>query len=181
VKRAIASIAALLALAALAGPTAAVAQDRQLVPLKVDLVVSRNSGEKKVSSLPYSLWVTANDTRNRTSLRMGVQVPVASTRVPEKDAPPPPAFTYRDVGTNIDCTAQTVADGRFNVQIMVNDSSIQFDAKDSKAVPGLPTFRNFQSSFALLLRDGQTATYTSATDPLSGETLKVDVTLTVLK
>jgi hypothetical protein len=46
---------------------------------------------------------------------------------------------------------------------------------------GLPLFRNFSSSFALLLKDGQSATYTSAVDPVSGETIKVDVTLTVLK
>ena len=45
----------------------------------------------------------------------------------------------------------------------------------------MPAFRNFTSNFSLLLKDGQTAQYASATDPVSGETLKVDVTINVLK
>jgi hypothetical protein len=179
VKNTLASIVTLVLIAA-AAPRPALAQERPLVPLKVDLVVSRNAGEKKVSSLPYTLWVTANT--ERSSLRMGVQVPVPSTRVAGKDDPPPPAFSYRNVGTNIDCSARSIADGRFNVQITLNDSAVQFDGKESRGTAqGLPSFREFSSSFTLLLRDGQTATYTSATDPVSGETLKVDVTLAVLK
>jgi hypothetical protein len=181
VKNTLVSIVTLVLIAA-AAPRPALAQERPLVPLKVDLVVSRNAGDKKVSSLPYTLWVTANEPREpRSSLRMGVQVPVPSTRVAGKDDPPPPAFSYRNVGTNIDCSATTIADGRFNVKITLNDSAVQFDGKESRGTAGLPSFREFSSSFTLLLKDGQTATYTSATDPVSGETLKVDVTLAVLK
>jgi hypothetical protein len=33
----------------------------------------------------------------------------------------------------------------------------------------------------MVLRDGQTAQSTSATDPISGEVLKIDVTLNVVK
>ncbi len=179
-KRTLVFVAALVVMAAVVAPGVALAQDRQLVPLKIDLVVSRTAGDKKISSLPYSLWITANE-RQQTSLRMGVQVPVSSTRVAGKDDPPPPAYTYRDVGTNIDCTATTIADGRFSVRIVLNDSAIQFDGKETRAVPGLPSFRSFSASFTLLLKDGQSAMYTSATDPVSGETLKVDVTLNVLK
>jgi hypothetical protein len=32
-----------------------------------------------------------------------------------------------------------------------------------------------------MLRDGQSTQYTAATDPVSGEVLKIDVTLTVVK
>lgn len=183
-KRTVAFIVPMVLIAGLATPRAASAQDKApLGPIKIDLVLSRNAGAKKISSLPYSLWVTANE-RERTSLRMGVQVPVASTRVAQKDDPPPPAYSYRDVGTNIDCQATTIADGRFNVRIVLEDSAVQFDEKDptgTRPLPGLPSFRSFSARFSLLLKDGQTATYTSATDPVSGETLKVDVTLTVLK
>jgi len=48
-------------------------------------------------------------------------------------------------------------------------------------VAGVPAFRSFTSSFNLLLKDGQAAQQTSATDPVSGEVLKIDVTVTVLK
>ena len=44
-----------------------------------------------------------------------------------------------------------------------------------------PAFRTFTANFIIVLRDGQTAQYTSASDTASGEVLKVDATLTVLK
>ena len=156
----------------------------QLVPLKIQLVISRTTGDKKISSLPYTMWVTAN-AREETSLRMGVQVPVMSTRISQKEGETAPvaSFNYRDVGTNIDCVATTVPDGWFNVRITLNDSAIQFESKELKdrVVAGVPAFRNFTSRFSILLKDGQTAQYTSATDPVSGEVMRVDVTLNVLK
>lgn len=45
----------------------------------------------------------------------------------------------------------------------------------------IPTFRTFTSSQTLILKDGQTTQFTTATDRVSGEVTKVDVTLTVVK
>ena len=38
------------------------AQDRSsgMVPLKLDLLISRTAGDKKISSMPYTMWLTAN-------------------------------------------------------------------------------------------------------------------------
>ena len=47
------------------------------IPLKVQLTLTRFMGEKKVSSVPYMLGVLTN--AQKTSLRMGVQVPVTQT------------------------------------------------------------------------------------------------------
>ncbi len=177
------STAAVLAIAA-APRSIAAAQEKAgptLVPLKLQLVITRQAGEKKISSLPYTLWVTANE-RKPTNLRMGVEVAVPTTFIP-KDGVPQTSYSYRPVGTDIDCTAATAPDGMFNVNIVLSDSSVMFfSAKDAPKGEGdRPTFRNFRSNFSILLKDGQTAQYTSATDPVSGEVLKVDVTLNVLK
>src|SRR3954465_6562376 len=101
-----------LALFVLAGPAAAHAQGvpaapdivtpqvtpqgtaKGLVPLKVLLTLARYQGEKKISSAPYTLWVTANDPHT-TNLRMGVEMPV----------PTGASLNYRNVGTSIDCNA----------------------------------------------------------------------------
>jgi hypothetical protein len=181
VKRTVAFIGSMVLIAALAGSPVAVAQEKSaLVPLKVQLVVSRHAGDKKISSLPYTLWVTAND-KKMTSVRMGVQVPIA-TSATTKEGATLPSYSYRDVGTNIDCQAIGQGDGLFNLEIKLNDSSVSFDPKESgQALKGTPAFRNFTSNFSILLKDGQTAQYASATDPVSGETLKVDVTVNVLK
>lgn len=182
--------AAALAVVMALGMTAANAQETKpappkptQVPLKLLLVLSTYQGDKKISSLPYQLWVTANE--QRASLRMGVQVPVPNT--PGGAGMPPSGFTMRDVGTSIDCRAEIgLEQGTYLIAVTVNDSSVYATvggqhAPTESVVPNLPTFRNFTSTFTILLRDGQTAQYTTATDPVSGEVLKIDATLNVLK
>lgn len=164
---------------ALGTTTTATAQDRAMVPLKLDLVISRQAGAKKVSSLPYTLWLTANAPDKGTSLRMGVRVPVPTVVSQGKEGGPPISYTYQNVGTNIDALASSAPDGRFGLSITLNDTGV--DPKGVEGLAGATLLREFTSRFYLLLRDGQTATYTSATDPVTGETLKVDVTLSVLK
>lgn len=183
VKRTMAFIGLTVLMAALAGSPVALAQESaKLVPLKVQLVVSRYAADKKVSSLPYTLWLTAND-KKTTSVRMGVQVPIVqATFGPQGPTIPTSSYSYKDIGTNIDCQAVSQADGMFSLDIKLNDSSVSFDSKDpGQTLKGIPAFRNFTSNFSILLKDGQTAQYASATDPVSGETLKVDVTINVLK
>jgi Flp pilus assembly secretin CpaC len=88
---------------------------------------------------------------------------------------------YKDVGTSIDCSAQTLDDGRFRLDMSLEDSSL--DADDQKTQKELPPrFRSFRlSNETVVLRDGQTTQLTTATEKSSGETTKVDVTLNVVK
>jgi len=162
-----------------------------LVPLKVTLVFSRFQGEKKITSVPFVLFVTAND-RDGTSLRMGTRIPVVSVVFGGKDTGgattiPQNSFTYQDVGTNIDCSASTASDGMFRLNLTVTDSSVYYPDRSETAVAaasaatGAPAFRNFSSKFNILLRDGQTAQYIAASDPVSGQTVKIDATVNVQK
>ncbi|HXW05065.1 MAG TPA: hypothetical protein VD833_07530 [Vicinamibacterales bacterium] len=170
-----------------AGTTASSGQ-RQ-IPLKVQLTLTRLVGEKKISSVPYMLGVLTN--AQKTSLRMGVQVPVPQVvfgTKPDGGGLPPPqrSYSYRDVGTNIDCEARDVGNGLFNLAITVEDSTIHGDqpagsANERKTVGDIPAFRSFRASFAMMLRDGQTMQYASATDPISGEVVRVDVMLSLAK
>lgn len=172
-------------------PVAGSSQTRpsgQLVPLKVSLVLARYQGEKKLSSVPYVLWVTANNPE-RTSLRMGNQIPVTSTVFATKDGEKPmSSYSYKDVGTNIDCTSSTAADGYFKLNLTVTDSSVYFpDRTDptlstaATSATGAAAFRSFNSSFFILIRDGQTVQYTSATDQITGQVIKIDATVNVQK
>jgi hypothetical protein len=155
-----------------------------LIPLKLQIMVSRYQGEKKISSLPYNLSVTAG---SKASLRMGAKVPVMMmmmTNVP-KDAPAGGPVQYQDVGTSIDANVMgPTEDGRYRVDITIDDNSVYGDdpKPGSPAPPaGNPTFRSFRASDSMVLKDGQTAQFTAATDKVSGEIVKVDVTLTVVK
>jgi hypothetical protein len=155
-----------------------------VTPLKVSVIVSRFQGEKKLSSLPYTLSVNAGF---RASLRMGAKVPVnmmITANMP-KDFPQGGPVQYQDVGTSIDCSVSGVLDdGRFRLEITIDDSSVYGDGPtptDNKPAPGNPSFRSFRATDSMVLRDGQTAQFTTATDKVSGEIVKVDVTLNIVK
>jgi hypothetical protein len=210
VNRTVATLGVVTFALALAAPVLVHAQDKPAgtptakppaahVPLKIQVVISRYQGDKKISSLPYSLSITGgggNGPENmvtgpsfigRANLRMGAKVPVAATSYTPIAAGgagvnPLVSYQYQDVGTNIDCQVWSVDDGRFRVEITIEDSSVYPDDKDIPGtVKGNPSFRSFRGSDSMLLRDGATAQFTTATDKVSGETVRVDVTLTVVK
>ena len=157
------------------------------IPLEVQIVLSRYQGEKRVSSMPYVMAVNANGERG--SLNMGAEVAIPnSTFAPSDPSKPQPivSFNYRPIGTAIICGAITTAEeGRFELNISVDDSSVYLKedsvAASPAAVSNMPAFRSFKSRNTLLLRDGQTRQYTAATDRVSGETIRIDVTLKVVK
>jgi type II/III secretion system protein len=177
-------------LIALAAPAWAQDQRPTVAPIpgstiKVQLVVSRFQGEKKVSSLPYNMMVHV-DERNRNTgratLRLGTQVPITTMVKQGNDANAQmvPSVQYRDVGTSIDLTATAIDEGRFKLDISVEDSSVDAGPA-SGANASHPAFRSFRTSDAITLRDGQSAQSFTATDKVSGDVWKVDVTLTVVK
>jgi hypothetical protein len=165
--------------------------------LRVQVVFSKYQGETKVASLPYTLTCNTGE-RQAAVLRMGIEVPVPVEQL--KDGTPTTSFQYKNVGTNIDCRAGMASpDGRFRLDLNVEQSSI-YSVPDDKArrapsvggegkpggvtdlgIGGVPMFRTFRSTFNPILRDGQTVQYTSATDPVSGEVVKIDVTVNVVK
>jgi hypothetical protein len=169
------ALAGLLILAAASG---AMAQNppKPLVPLKVQVVIARYEGDKKVSSMPYTMSVTANNAR--VSLRMGSQIPVPTTSYQGAgNSTPVTSYNYHNVGTNIDCSATTTDDGRYSVFVGIEDSSVV----ERRANDAIPTLRNFSTQNTVVLRDGQTMQFTAAADKTTGEVVKVDVTLTVEK
>ncbi len=154
------------------------AERRAGVTLRVQLVISRFEGEKKLASLPYTLIVAADGRPAR--MRMGVDTPIPVTQ-PGSDADKPTAtYQYRDVGTKLDCHARDLGDGRYHLQISVENSSA-LRGPGGATREGVPLFRRFEVSLDPVLRDGQSSPTVASTDPVSGEVVKVDVTLAVVK
>jgi hypothetical protein len=94
---------------------------------------------------------------------------------------PVTSYNYRSVGTSITSSASVTEDGRFDLRLFIDDSSVY---QSPSTVPGgnqMPAFRSFRSRNTLLLRDGQSREYTAATDRVSGEVVKISVTLRVVK
>lgn len=164
------------------------------VPVQVDVVLTRWQGEKKISSLPFALITTAGRGGQGASIRMGVDVPVGSstsnatqtsgvtnnTRAVETTKT---ETVFRNVGTDIDSRVLRTDERTFEVYISVRDSAIfSSDASKPLTVIADPTaFRTFNASNTLPMVDGQTRLFGLATDKITGETMRVEVKLTVLK
>jgi hypothetical protein len=161
---------------------------KEITPLRILVLFTEFDGEKKISSLPYTFLVNADERGGPGAiLRMGLRVPVVMGSRPGADAPM--QWQYVDMGTNLDGRAEKSPDGRFVLHLGVERSSAYSPGSDGKpaSVAGRevtnaqPVIQQFRTNINLLIRDGQTIQSTVSTDPVTGHVLKVDVTLTVLK
>lgn len=161
------------------------------VPLKLEVVLADYDGTKKVSSLPYTIPLVANGNKlgdPYSRVRIGVRVPVGTTTKSGENS-----LQYTDVGTSIDARAATTDDGRYEVLLMVDRTSLYVpshedgklvgkDWSEGEAPPGNePLLRQYRGSVDLFLHEGQATEAAVATDPLTGHVLKVEVTLNVVK
>src|SRR5205085_8138987 len=105
-----------------------------VTPLRVQVVFAEYDGEKKVSSLPYSFTVNADERRARpeSKIRNGTRIPISTG----KDQ-----FTYLDIGTNIDCSATLLEDGRYKLQMALERSSILPETSSGSTNPLVRPFR----------------------------------------
>jgi hypothetical protein len=165
------------------------------VQAKIDVVLSRFLGEKKISSLPFTLLVEVppDGHRGQGSIRMGIDVPIgAKTTTTTASNPsrnetvtnvPKTTTEYKNIGTWIDCGIQHMQDW-FEVNVGVQDSSIYTPDSSGRGTPRITdplAFRSMSFNNQLPMRDGQTLQFAMATDKISGETVKVDVTLSIVK
>jgi hypothetical protein len=172
---------ALLMMLVLAFSTVATAQETAkpkpdehtpaVIPLRVQVVFSEYDGEKKVTNLPYTFTVNADERRAKpgSQIRTGARIPVTTG----KDQ-----FTYLDVGTNVDCSATLQDDGRYKLQMALERSSVSPDAQSAGSNPVLRTFR---VDLNPVLKDGQSVESIASTDPMNGHVYHVSVTLNVIK
>lgn len=160
-------------------------------PIKLQVVFAEFDGDKKVKSLPYTIY--HNSSHNSilqadfTKLRIGSRVPIATETTGGTIQ-----FQFQDVGTNLDCRAVRNDDGKFLLQLNVERSWIEGEMQlltSSGAAHNVasadtlrePIVRNVRSELYLSLRDGQTLETTAATDPISGRVVRIEVTLNVVK
>jgi len=151
-----------------------------LIPVKLQFVISKYQGEKKISSVPYLLSVNIGGPR--AGLRMGAQVPYATTQV--SDGVKTPSYSYRDVGVGIDVSNQMLLDsGLYKMDVVIEDTSISSSnqVQGAPSISAVPVFRTFRANNSVMLREGQQMQLTTAADPISGDVMRVDVTLTVVK
>ena len=157
--------------------------------LRVQIVLSRLQGERKIASVPYTLLLTSDGRKAR--LRMGVEMPVAvGVGVQQEQGKPALApIQYRNVGTSIDCWMEDKKDGLYQLSLNVESSSVfapteartSVGLSDAGLAPNQPLFRTFNVGLNPTLRDGQSVQTVASTDPVTGEVVKIDVTMNVVR
>jgi hypothetical protein len=159
-------------------------------PVKVQIVFTEFEGDKKIKSLPYTLYINAPDAPELkpgwVKLRVGSRVPIYTGGTTGN-------MTYLDVGTNIDARSAYTGEGRLLLYLRIERSWVEggvsvpvakSDGSASETSSGHfqePIVRQLVSEFDLKLREGQPVESTAATDPISGKVLKVDVSFTIVK
>jgi hypothetical protein len=161
------------------------------VSLKVQVVFTEFEGDKKLKSLPYTFLVTTRtrDASGDARVRVGTRVPVYTGGTQGGQ------ITYMDVGTNIDCRASAVSANEY--QIFLNLERSWVDGDVSVPIQGVaatqtggeahtpqfhePIIRQYRADLSPILRDGQSFETSLATDPLSGRTMRVEVSVSTMK
>src|SRR5690348_14498809 len=101
---------------------------KAMTPLRVQVVFTDFEGERKISSLPYTFLVNADDHGAPAAVRMGLRVPIeTSSNTGVKQ------FQYMDVGTNLDGRAEKTDDGRFLLRLGVERSSVYVPGTEGKS------------------------------------------------
>src|SRR5260370_33227825 len=154
------------------------------------LPICEFESDKKVKSLPYTLYINALDAPEVkpgwVKLRVGSRVPVYTGGTAGN-------MTYLDVGTNIDARSAYAGAGRLLLYLRIERSWVEggvsvpvakSDGSASEPFCGHfqePIVRQFVSEFDLKLREGQPVQSTMATHPLRGKVLTVDVSFTLVQ
>jgi hypothetical protein len=162
-----------------------------LPTLKVDIVFSRYQGTRRTSSMPYSLLVNAASDVNRaptSTLRVGIDAPTGRSTTTVQNGVATPSPEYKYIGTDIDCRAEYRNAPTFRIWLNLQDYSFASNptvGETGATTPVTPRFdtaiRRFAVSNTLTVRDGQTVQFSMGTDPITGETIRAEVTVTALK
>jgi hypothetical protein len=135
------------------------------VPLRLEVVFSRHLGEKTVSSHEYTLSVETNG--DVATLKTNLQVPILKNGI---------TVNFKNATTKIQCATEDLSNGRFRLRLELDQT-----APTDNRRPNTPILHTFGWIGGLTLRDGQTVQYLSAYDPVTNETLKIKVALTVVR
>jgi hypothetical protein len=140
--------------------------------VRLQVVLARYADKKLVASEPYELLLVANG--QRKSLRTGAEVPIADGAAGGKEN----SGGYKSIGTNITVDVGQQSDGRFRTSLIVSSSSV-YPAEQKQ--PDRSAFRTYLLNGEAFLREGVRTEIATATDSLTGEVIKAEVTVTTVK
>jgi hypothetical protein len=147
------------------------ARTPSVVALRVQLTVTRSEGDKRLATVPLTLTVLTSGEPGR--LNMGAESPIPAPAPGQSVGTVDPAgFNYRQTGTAVTATASR-RDAGYQLTLLIDSTWVN----ETSGKQGLPQFGSFRAEQSLTLTDGQTVQFTSAADPASQQTVKVEVSI----
>ncbi len=154
--------------------------------VRIDVTITYQVGTG--APVKRSASFTAAEGDSTASLRVGNQVPVASTTtyIPKGEgtatAPPVPttSYNYRSVGINIDARRIQVSGNKAKLTLNVEFSAVDDKAADAAKPPNFPSF---SQSFALILESGKPVVIAQTSDFVDNVERKqsIEVKATILR
>lgn len=153
--------------------------------LKVQIVIAESLGGKKVSSVPFTVYLEAYDHDG----------PAASIRTEDRYswccAKDGNQWHYPTT-SNMDIRARVVEGGRYDIKVFLFRTWWEWNGANIGegqlgTVVGTPerheepTSRQIETAFNLLMRDEQSLVGYTSTDPWTGKVFSVTITINVLK
>ena len=167
---------ALLAATAVALPQeSAKAPEEEKAPgkrLRVEFRATRQRGEKTTAIRPCV--VTLHADAQGASVFVGPQVTMTTSDQGTL------TMVFKNAGIEAQASAKTLPDGRYRLDAKFEDSSalVAGGGAAASTVVDNPIFRIVRGESQLTLREGETVPFTSVVDPVTGEVVRVDVTVT---
>jgi hypothetical protein len=139
--------------------------------LRVQFQETRLRGESTTATRATTLALHAD--AEAASISVGSQVPIA---VAGKDAT---TTLMKNVGVQGRAKVESLPDGRYRLNAHFEESSVLAPSGGAAVTSGdNPILLVVRGESALVLREGETVPFASAVDPVTGEVVRVDLTVT---
>lgn len=142
-------------------------------PVRLELDVTRQAPHSGAVTRRYSLVVFPDDEKT-SSVFVGTAVPIQTSQ--DGSA----IVQFKNVGVQLVGSAQATSDGAYRLNARFEDSPAA-TAAASGPRPANPTWGIYRGESRVTLRPGEKAEISSAVDPLTGDRLTAELTVTLVK
>jgi hypothetical protein len=138
--------------------------------LRVEFQETRLRGESTTATRATTLALHAD--AEGASVSVGSQVPIS---VAGREAT---TTLIKSVGVNGRAKVETLPDGRYRLDAHFEESSVLAPGGEASTSGDNPILVVVRGESKLVLREGETVPFASAVDPVTGEVVRVDLTVT---
>jgi Flp pilus assembly secretin CpaC len=172
------ALALVLAVPAVFADEAAEAQppEEPQTLLRLDVVMTRSKGDAVVARLPYSMLLNTGGDVAR--VYGGIQLPIVVQHQGSN------TVMFKNAGGNVSARAWALDDHRFKLALSTELGGVypangDTASEATEGPPAAPVLRSFSTEATVTLGDGESTRLSDSADPITGETVRTEVTLHV--